>query len=92
MPEVPQFMFGPPQPLTPEQQAAAEEQRRAVEVLERRQADMEIELRLAIQRFAPMACSCRRRFGWNGGSHGPPQHGCVVHGGYMIRYDTEEVM
>jgi hypothetical protein len=89
---MPQFVFGPPPNLTPEQKAALAEQQKAAKAVDKRQADMEIELRLAVQRFAPVACSCRRRFSWNGGEHGAPQHGCIVHGGYMIRYDTEEVM
>jgi hypothetical protein len=41
-----------------------------------------------VQFFAPVLCGCDRRYIW--GEPGPPQAGCMIHGG--IQLDQEDRM
>jgi hypothetical protein len=87
---VPEFLFGPPQAVTGEQKAAAEERRVAAEALEKQMADAQVQARRQLVFWASITCSCHRRYDWLDGH--PPQHDCAVHGGVMIHYDTGEII
>lgn len=67
-------------PVTPEQAAHIQAYQ------EREQAFFE-EFRTATVAWAPVTCSCRRRYRWNGRDRAAPQAKCTAHGGFWISAD-----
>lgn len=82
------FMFGPPP--SAEQQAHYEEVQRQMDALRARAADLEREHRERVLRWAPLLCTCRRR--WDVLDREPAASGCVVHGIVFISEDGAVVL
>jgi hypothetical protein len=61
-----------------------------IEKMNAEQARFEQGARREILRLAPILCSCRRWYDWQGDQH-PPQEQCIVHHSVMITPEGEVI-
>lgn len=83
----PQFLFGPPQNMTEEQEAQLADMQRKAAELNALGASVQLEDRRRLVAWAPLMCSCPAWY--DRGNRRPPQVDCVIHGQILVGHSGE---